>query len=90
MSWFAGIHPVTLVTFLPLLGAIAVALVPASRPDAVRRVALLFALGAWVVSLGLLAAYVTNTAGFQFRTSTTGSPCSASSTTSASTACRSS
>ncbi len=66
MSWFADIHPVTLVTFLPLLGAIAVALVPASRPTAVRRVALLFALAAWVVSLGLLAAYATGTAGFQF------------------------
>ena len=67
MSWFADIHPVTLVTFLPLLGAIVVALVPSSRPNAVRWVALLFALGAWVVSLGLLAAYVTGTAGFQFQ-----------------------
>ena len=66
MSWLADLHPVTLVTFLPLLGAIVVAFVPASRPDAVRRVALGFALAAWVVSLGLLAAYVTGAPGFQF------------------------
>ncbi len=65
-EWFANLHPVTLVVFLPLLGAIVVAIVPSSRPDAVRRVALLFALAAWVVSLGLLAAFVTNKTGYQF------------------------
>jgi NADH-quinone oxidoreductase subunit M len=65
-DWFASLHPVTLVTFLPLLGAIVVALVPSTRPDAVRRVALLFALAAWVVSLGLLGAFVTGTSGYQF------------------------
>ena len=63
----AGLPILTIVTFLPLVGAIAVAILPAS---AARPVALGFALLTWVVSLVLLLAYLPADAGFQF-TSTT-------------------
>ena len=56
----------TIVTFLPLVGAIAVAILPAS---AARPVALGFALLTWVVSLVLLVGYVPGTAGFAFKAS---------------------
>jgi NADH-quinone oxidoreductase subunit M len=55
----------TIVTFLPLVGAIAVALLPAS---AARPVALGFALLTWVVSLVLLVAYLPGNEGFEFET----------------------
>ena len=58
-----GLPILTLVTFLPLVGAIAVAILPAS---AARPVALGFALLAWVVSLLLLVGYLPGSAGFQF------------------------
>ena len=61
-----GIPLVTLVTFLPLIGALAVAITPASNPNIARRVALGFALLAWVVSLVMLAGFVATTNGFQF------------------------
>jgi NADH-quinone oxidoreductase subunit M len=67
MTALNGLPLVSLVTFLPLLGAIVVAFVPASRPQLVRWVALAFALAAWVVSLGLLASFVTKDPGFQFQ-----------------------
>ncbi len=60
-----GFPLVTLVTFLPLFGALAVAVTPASNPNIARRVALGFALLAWVVSLVMLAAFVATTNGFQ-------------------------
>jgi NADH-quinone oxidoreductase subunit M len=53
----------TLVTFLPLAGAIAVAILPASSA---RPVALGFALLTWVVSLLLLVGYLPGTSGFEF------------------------
>jgi NADH-quinone oxidoreductase subunit M len=59
-----GTFPIlTVVTFLPLLGAIAVAILPAK---AARPVALLFALVAWVVSLVLLVGYLPAESGFQY------------------------
>jgi NADH-quinone oxidoreductase subunit M len=53
----------TVVTFLPLVGALVVAILPSrwSRP-----VALAFALAAWVVSLMMLIGYLPNRAGSQF------------------------
>jgi NADH-quinone oxidoreductase subunit M len=54
MTAFGGAPLVSLVTFLPLLGALAVALTPSSRPNAARYVALGFALAAWAVSLAML------------------------------------
>ena len=53
----------TIVIFLPLLGALAVAIAPAS---AARPVALGFALVTWVVSLFLLVGYLPDRPGFQF------------------------
>ncbi len=53
----------TVVTFLPLLGAVAVAVLPAS---AARPVALGFALVTWAVSLILLGGYLPSAEGFQY------------------------
>jgi NADH-quinone oxidoreductase subunit M len=59
-----GAFPIlSIVTFLPLVGAIAVAVLPARFA---RSVALGFALAAWVVSLVLLLSYLPNVDGFQY------------------------
>ncbi|MFL5687360.1 MAG: NuoM family protein, partial [Chloroflexota bacterium] len=65
MTAFNGLPLVSLVTFLPLIGALAVALTPASRPNVGRYVALGFSLGAWAVSLAMLALFPGPDAGFQ-------------------------
>ncbi len=61
----ASLPILTIVTFLPLVGAVAVALLPSS---AARPVALGFALLTWVVSLVLLVAYLPGNEGFEFET----------------------
>ena len=66
MTGLGGLPLVSLVTFVPLLGAIAVAFTPTSRPNVGRYVALGFALAAWVVSLGLLVSFVAGDPSFQF------------------------
>ena len=59
-----GTFPIlSLIAFLPLIGAIVVAILPAS---AARATALLFALVAWVASLVMLIAFVPALPGFQF------------------------
>ena len=62
----SGLHLVTLVTFLPLLGALVIAFTPTGRPNIARYTALGFALLAWVASLALLVAFVAGADGFQF------------------------
>ena len=47
----------SLITFTPLLGAIVLAVIPSHQVKLIRRVALGFALVAWVMSLALLAAF---------------------------------
>jgi len=56
----------TLITLTPLAGAIAIAAIPGRETDLIRRTALGFALAAWVMSLGLLAAFALGPVGFQF------------------------
>jgi NADH-quinone oxidoreductase subunit M len=56
----------SLITFTPLVGAVAVAALPSRYPDLIRRTALGFALLAWFMSLGLLAAYAFGPTGFQY------------------------
>jgi NADH-quinone oxidoreductase subunit M len=59
-----GTFPIlTLVTFLPLLGAVVVAILPASLA---RPTALVFAVATWIVSLVLLVAYHPADPTFQF------------------------
>jgi NADH-quinone oxidoreductase subunit M len=53
----------SIITFLPLIGALAVAVVPTSIA---RPIALAFAVIAWVASLFLLIGYLPGEAGFQF------------------------
>jgi NADH-quinone oxidoreductase subunit M len=57
---------VSLIVFLPLLGAIVVALLPGGRTDLIRWTALGFALAAWVVSLVLLVGFVPGRPGFEY------------------------
>jgi NADH-quinone oxidoreductase subunit M len=59
----AGILILPLITFLPLIGAIVVALLPARYT---RPVALGFALATWVLSLLLLVGYLPSRPGFQY------------------------
>jgi NADH-quinone oxidoreductase subunit M len=56
---------VTLVTFLPAVGALAVAATPSGRPNAARYVALGVALATWALSLVMLAGFDPGLAGFQ-------------------------
>jgi NADH-quinone oxidoreductase subunit M len=65
MTAFNGLPLVSLVTFLPLLGAVGVALTPSSRPNIARYTALGFALATWVVSIAMLALFPGPDAGFQ-------------------------
>ena len=59
-----GTFPIlSLVAFLPLIGAIAIAILPARLA---RGTALAFALATWVVSLVLLVAFLPEVPGFQF------------------------
>ena len=58
MTALAGLPLVSLITFLPLLGAIVIAFTPSGRPNIARYTALGFALLAWVVSLALLISFV--------------------------------
>jgi NADH-quinone oxidoreductase subunit M len=58
MTALAGLPLVSLITFLPLLGAIVIAFTPSGRPNIARYTALGFALLAWVVSLALLMSFV--------------------------------
>ncbi len=58
-----GIPILSIITFLPLVGALVVAVLPSSLT---RPVALAFALLTWVASLVLLAQFVPAEAGFQY------------------------
>ena len=62
-----GLPMTTIVTFLPLLGAVAVAFTKGSRANQARYVALAFALATWVVSLVMLAGFASGTPGFQYK-----------------------
>ena len=87
MMDLGSIPILTIVTFLPLVGAILVAIAPAS---AARPLALGTALVTFVVSLILLVGYLPGRRGLPVRRdASTGSRSSASSTSSAPTGCRS-
>ncbi len=66
MTGLAGLPLVTIVTFLPALGALAITFLPGSRPNLARYTALGFALLAWVVSLVMLAGFVATNHADQF------------------------
>ena len=66
MNGLAGLPLVTIVTFLPALGALVIAFLPSSRPNLARYTALGFALLAWVVSLVMLAGFVATNHADQF------------------------
>ncbi len=57
----------SVVTFLPLVGVVVVAVLPRERVNAIRWAALVTALATCVVSLLLLAGFDVGAAGFQFR-----------------------
>jgi NADH-quinone oxidoreductase subunit M len=62
----AGIPILSIIVFLPLLGALVIAFVPRRYERAIKAIALLTALAAWVISLAMLAAFVPSMNGFQF------------------------
>ena len=57
----------SLVTFIPLIGAIVIAFIPSDRLRAIRWAAFITAMLAWVASLAILAGFDINAAGFQFK-----------------------
>ena len=57
----------SLVIFIPLIGAIVIAFIPRERLSWIRWAALATALFAWLASLLILAGFDANAAGFQFR-----------------------
>lgn len=59
------LHPLTLVTFLPLLGLLVIALMSERQRAAIRWVALLTSLATFVVSLWVLSLFRGGTAGIQ-------------------------
>jgi NADH-quinone oxidoreductase subunit M len=59
MTIDVGAVPIlSIITFLPLAGALVIALIPRGNLGAIRGTALLFSLAAWVVSLLLLVGYL--------------------------------
>ena len=56
----------SLITFTPLLGALALAAIPSRYEGTIRRTALAFALVAWGLSLVLVVAFAFGPAGFRF------------------------
>ncbi len=63
----SGLPLLSLITFLPLLGAVIIAVLPSRNLDLIRRVALGTSLLAWVLSLLLLGIFVRGQDGFQFK-----------------------
>jgi NADH-quinone oxidoreductase subunit M len=63
----SGLPILSLITFLPLLGALLIAVLPSQNPDLIRRTALGTALATWVLSLILLVVFARTQAGFQFK-----------------------
>src|SRR2546426_8479786 len=58
-------HYLTILTFLPLAGAFVIAFLPRGSASAVRRTALIFSLGAFVLAVGLFSRFSGET-GIQF------------------------
>lgn len=56
----------SIITFLPLIGALIVAVLPRAAAGAIRAVAILSALASFVLSLGVLSGFDTAQAGYQF------------------------
>ena len=61
-----GLPILTLITFVPLLGALLIAFIPRDRVQLVRIAALATALVSFVLSLALLPAFDAQGQGFQF------------------------
>jgi NADH-quinone oxidoreductase subunit M len=65
-----GLPLLTIVTFLPLLGAVLIAFIPRQRLSWIRAAALVTALATFVTSLVLLAGFDAGAPGFQFQEET--------------------
>jgi NADH-quinone oxidoreductase subunit M len=57
----------SVVTFIPLLGAVIIAFIPGENLRAIRWAAFITAILAWIASLAILAGFDVNATGFQFR-----------------------
>jgi NADH-quinone oxidoreductase subunit M len=65
MSWYTA-HTLTIVTFLPLLGAVVIAFLGRDRLSAIRTVALVFSVLVFLVAVGMYAGFSPQQAGMQF------------------------
>ena len=63
----SGLPILSLITFLPLLGALVIAVLPSDNFNLIRRAALGTALATWFLSLILLAVFARSQPGFQFK-----------------------
>ncbi|MGD0862037.1 MAG: NADH-quinone oxidoreductase subunit M [Candidatus Limnocylindrales bacterium] len=63
----SGLPILSLITFLPVLGALLIVVLPAGNPNLVRRTALVTSLATWALSLVLLAWFALGPGGFQFK-----------------------
>ncbi|MFZ0959454.1 MAG: hypothetical protein WAO35_01005, partial [Terriglobia bacterium] len=65
MPWFNA-HSLTIVTFLPLLGAVVIAFLGRERTSSVRWVALIFSLLTFLVTVFLYFRFAPQRSGMQF------------------------
>ncbi|HIE21588.1 MAG TPA: NADH-quinone oxidoreductase subunit M [Acidimicrobiia bacterium] len=63
MEWFEN-WGLTLVVFLPLVGAFILGVIPRDNEDALKRVGLVAALAAFIASLGVVAGFDLNSGGY--------------------------
>jgi len=84
-----GLPLLSAITFVPLVGAILIAFIPRRNPGLVRATALGASLVSWALSLLLLVGFLPSHPNFQFVERADWIPPSGSSTSWASTACRS-
>ncbi len=65
MEWFDN-WALTLATFLPIVGALVILAMPKKRENGIKWVALLSAIAAFVVTLGIMGRFHYSDSGFQF------------------------
>lgn len=63
---FADIHPLSLIIFLPAVGALVIALLPGLEGAAIKRIAAFFAFLSFAVSVGVFVAFDKGDSGVQF------------------------
>ena len=63
---FADIHPLSLIIFLPAVGALLIALIPRLDAGAIKRIAAFFTFASFAISVALFAFFDLSDSGYQF------------------------